>query len=180
MRDRVLWDAARAYLERAGDEDVIVEGGLWPDFVAASTTSSEAVASARVVFLVDTGDSAQRLLHIAHTVPGNWIARRGWPDEKIRRFADYNRYRSEQITLQAKTFGYPVVDIADHGQMSGAHDAALTHLTEDRPADCSRRLSEAMTACTAPPNTPVAGATISDRISPEGGSGTLAVGDHRG
>lgn len=127
VRDRVLWDAARAYLDRAGTEDVIVEGGLWPDFVAATSTGM--VGSARVVFLVDTGDSAQRLLHIAHTVPGNWIARRGWPDKKIRRFADYNRYRSEQITAQASAFGYPVIDIADHGRMCGAHDAALTHLT---------------------------------------------------
>lgn len=119
-RDRVLWDAARAYTV-AAQGPLLLEGGLWPDWVRELPSGHTAV------FLVDTADSAERLVHIARSDDQNWMARRGWSDEKIRRWAAYNALRSETIADSAHEHGYPVFDIRDG--MTAAQDQALRVLT---------------------------------------------------
>lgn len=121
-RDRVLWEAALEYMKAAQGEPIIVEGGLWPDWVP------ELAHEHTAIFIVDTGDSADRLVKIAETNPHSWMAQRRWPEEKIRRWASYNRYRSQTIADLAVAQGYPVFDVAD--AIGPAQDRALKHLIE--------------------------------------------------
>lgn len=122
-RDRVLWTAASAYIAAAaaGIGELVIEGGLWPDWVHG--LSGEYAA----VFLVDTGDSASRLVDVARAHPESWMARRNWSEDKIRRWADYNRLRSEMITDLANEHGYRVFDIRDGIDVAG--DCAFRELT---------------------------------------------------
>lgn len=121
-RDRVLWRAARAYVTARRGDPIIVEGGLWPDWV------SQMEQEHRAVFIVDTGDSADRLVAMTHADPHSWMAERQWTEDKIRKWASYNRVRSETIAELAGQHGYPVFDIAIG--MTLAQDRALRYLTD--------------------------------------------------
>lgn len=123
-RDRVLWEATRAYIEAARG-DLLVEGGMWPDWVRELPCEHEAV------FLVDTGDSAERLIGIARADDRNWMAQRGWSDDKIRRWAEYNRLRGETIARLAAEHGYPVFDVRDG--LTAAQERAAFALSAKRP-----------------------------------------------
>lgn len=105
-RDAVLWKAAKAYAEAASTNELVAEGGLWPDWVSTLDRCHTAI------FIVDTGDSAERLVDIARSDPSSWMAQRQWPESKIRKWATYNRLRSRRIAELADSFGYPVFDIA--------------------------------------------------------------------
>ena len=119
-RDAVLWTAARAYAGAAVHE-VVMEGGLWPDWVAELELPHAAI------FVVDTADDmADRLVEIARANPQSWMAQRGWSEEKIRKWAGYNRFRSEVIGDLAVRHDYPVFDIASG--IAAVQDRALTHL----------------------------------------------------
>lgn len=119
-RDAVLWKAAKAYATAATGA-LVMEGGLWPDWT--SNIQRPHVA----IFIVDTGDSADRLVDIARTNPQSWMAQRGWSDEKIRKWAVYNQFRSTIIAELAEHHGYPVFDIADG--IGTVQEMALKHLT---------------------------------------------------
>lgn len=121
-RDAVLWTAAREYAA-AAQGALVLEGGLWPDWVAGLEQSHVAV------FVVDTAtDMADRLIEISEGEPDSWMARRGWSHDKIRIWAGYNRLRSEHIAEAAERHGYPVFDIAVG--ISTVQDRALRYLTD--------------------------------------------------
>lgn len=121
-RDAVLWTAAQEYVAAAQDA-LVLEGGLWPDWVAGLEQWHVAV------FVVDTAaDMADRLIEIAEREPDSWMARRGWSHDKIRIWAGYNRFRSEHIAEAAERHGYPVFDIA--AGISSVQDRALRYLTD--------------------------------------------------
>ncbi|MDO2986885.1 hypothetical protein [Mycobacteroides abscessus] len=120
VRDEAMWRSARAYADKAAGP-LVMEGGLWPDFV--SRLEREHLA----IFIVDTGaDIADRLVQITHADPHSWMAQRGWPEDKIRKWAIYNRYRSEFIANLATRHGYPVFDIASG--IADIQDRALQYL----------------------------------------------------
>ncbi len=119
-RDRVLWQAAHAYVIAAQGEPIIIEGGLWPDWVR------ELELEHNTAFIVDTGQSADRLVEIARTQPQSWMAQRKWPEHKIRKWAGYNKFRSEFIAELAAQHDYPVFDIAD--AMGPTLEEAFDHL----------------------------------------------------
>ncbi|UHJ58767.1 hypothetical protein LT337_32200 (plasmid) [Mycolicibacterium fortuitum] len=118
-RDEVLWKAAGAY-STAAKSGLVLEGGLWPDWVANISRPHAAI------FIVDTGDSADRLVDITRADPHSWMAQRRWPEEKIRKWACYNMFRSTVIAELADRHGYPVFDIADG--IAAAQDKALAYL----------------------------------------------------
>lgn len=120
-RDRTLWTAAKAYITTAhrNNSALIMEGGLWPDWTAHLEIDHTAV------FLIDTSDNADRLVDIAKRHPNSWMARRKWPEAKIRRWAKYNQFRSEIIAEQAEKHSYPVFDIS-HGQTHAQNQALRT------------------------------------------------------
>lgn len=118
-RDEVLWRAAEAY-STAAKSELVLEGGLWPDWTA--TVRRPHVA----IFIVDTGDSADRLVEITRSDPQSWMAQRGWSEEKIRKWAGYNQFRSIFIAELADRHGYPVFDIANG--IAAVQEEALTYL----------------------------------------------------
>ncbi len=108
-RDRAIFDGLVPFLVAADDygDDVLVEGGLWPDHIAMLPIEH------RAVVLVDTGPGhgdhlirAARRSDSAH----NWQA--GWSDTKLRQWAGHNRYRSTVFARLAGRCGYRVVDVA--------------------------------------------------------------------
>jgi hypothetical protein len=120
-RDAALWTAAKAYTTATHDE-LLLEGGLWPDWVRTLERDHTAI------FIIDTADdTADRLVNITRTDPRNWMAQRRWPEEKVRKWASYNRFRSLAIADLAARHGYPVFDIATG--IDNAQDQALRYLT---------------------------------------------------
>lgn len=120
VRDEAMWRSARAYADKAAGP-LVIEGGLWPDFV--SRLEREHLA----IFVIDTGaDMADRLVDITRSDPDSWMARRGWSEDKIRKWATYNRFRSEFIANLATRHGYPVFDIASG--IAEVQDQALQYL----------------------------------------------------
>lgn len=120
-RDAVLWTAAKAYTTATHD-DLLLEGGLWPDWVHTLERDHTAI------FIIDTADDmADRLVDITRTDPHNWMAQRGWPENKVRKWAAYNLFRSLTIADMATRHGYPVFDIA--AGIDNAQAAAIRYLT---------------------------------------------------
>lgn len=78
IRDEVLWKAANAYANSARN-GLVMEGGLWPDWVANLHRPHVAI------FIVDTADDAgDRLVEMTRNDPQSWIAERRWSEAKIR------------------------------------------------------------------------------------------------
>lgn len=125
IRDEVLWKAANAYANSARN-GLVMEGGLWPDWVANLHRPHVAI------FIVDTADDAgDRLVEMTRNDPQSWIAERRWSEAKIRKWATYNRIRSEDIAERAARHRYPVFDIA--GGISNVQDEAVHYLTKHSP-----------------------------------------------
>lgn len=123
-RDAVLWQAAHAYADVARG-GLVIEGGLWPDWVAGLQRPHVGI------FVVDTSQGmAERLIEIVRTHPESWMAQRGYSELKIRKWATYNRFRSQQIAELADRHGYRVFDIAATSGISDTQDEALRYLTE--------------------------------------------------
>lgn len=119
-RDAVLWKAAHAYAGAAQGQ-LVIEGGLWPDWLQQLAVPHTAI------FIVDTSeDSAERLVQMTRRNPRSWIAQRGWPEDKIRVWATYNRFRSQVISELAIQHGYPVFDVA--GGIPDGQERALQYL----------------------------------------------------
>jgi hypothetical protein len=115
VRDRVIWDGLVPYLRTAAahGEDLLLEGQVWPDYVAELTLEHEAV------FLVDTGaGQAERLAQIARgpKTSNNWQA--AWPPDKLTRWAGYNEHRSREMARFATEHLYPAFDL--HSSENGA------------------------------------------------------------
>lgn len=126
-RDAVAWKGIKAYLAAAAEnnDDVLMEGCVWPDQV------SELEVAYRAVFLVDTSpDHAERLIATARDAGGhnNWQGKRS--DEWMRGWAEHNIARSQLYRDLAREHGQPVFDIADDG-IQQAQDAALAFLFPD-------------------------------------------------
>lgn len=123
VRDEVLWKAAQGYLNKSQGA-LVMEGGLWPDWVASLERPHTAL------FIVDTDIAmADRLIDITRTDPLSWMAKRGYSEDKIRKWADYNRFRSEDIAERAVSHGYPVFDIS--GGIDRTQREAIRYLTDN-------------------------------------------------
>lgn len=127
QRDATSWKGIKAYLVAAGknDDDVLMEGCVWPDYI------SELDDDYRAVFLVDTSPNhANRLIAAARgaNTHNNWHSEK--TDEWIRGWAEYNIARSKLYKKLAQAHGQPVFDVADGG-MQQAQDAALAYLFPD-------------------------------------------------
>jgi hypothetical protein len=114
-RDQVLWQAVRGLVEAAShsQSDLVIEGGLWPDYVAEIADDADDM---RAVFLVDTSsDHASRLVQLARSsaTQNNWM--REWSDDKLKKWAGYNVARSRLIVELAEQHNQPVFDIAGDG-----------------------------------------------------------------
>ena len=128
-RDRVFWEITRAFAEAAveNDDNAVIEGNFWPDFVAELPTNFEW----RIVFLVDTSPNhPDRIIEIARSqkpVRNNWM--RDWTDERLRHWGTYNIARSQEIKRLGAIHNQPVFDVADGG-LTAAQTQALSYLRQ--------------------------------------------------
>lgn len=126
-RDRVLWQFLASYFEAndfQSDDNVLVDGALWPDFMANLTHEHKAA------FLVDTSpDHAERIRKIRDdgATKNNWMSERGYTDEKITRWAEFNIARSHQVIKLCDIHHYAYFDIAEGG-IDQAQARALQYL----------------------------------------------------
>lgn len=104
-------------------DTTVLDGTVWPKHIAWLQVP------VRSVFMVDTGDQSERLLHIFHDehASNNWQREAGWSEDDVVRWAAYNRVRSQAYVDEALESGCEIVDIAELG-IERAVEAAVTKL----------------------------------------------------
>ena len=130
-RDNAMWQFFAGYLKEAShisDDDILLDGMLWPDFIAAFPMKHKAV------FLVDTSPGqAERLIKIRDDggSDNNWMGEHQYSDERIRKWVSFSIARSNLYIELCKKYNYPYFDIADGG-MQMAENCAFEHLLSKR------------------------------------------------
>lgn len=130
-RDNVTWQFFVGYLKEAtqiSNDDILLDGQLWPDFVSGLQKRHEAV------FLVDTSpDQAERLIAIRNSPDSehNWMRSGHYSDERIRRWVSFSIARSQLCVELCKKYNYPYFDIADGG-IQVAENRAFEYLISKR------------------------------------------------
>lgn len=130
-RDNAMWQFFTGYLKEASrisSDDILLDGMLWPDFIAAFPLKH------RAVFLVDTSpDQAERLIKIRDDdgSENNWMGEHQYSDDRIRRWVNFDIARSQLYIDLCKKYNYPYFDIADGG-MQVAENRAFEYLLSKR------------------------------------------------
>lgn len=121
-RDAAQWRFIKNYLSAAAkdsNDDVLYYGNLWPDYLA------ELELDYRAVFLVDTSpDRAVFLKSVRDNSSedsNNWMKERGYSDEKIDQWAEFDIAKSWQIIDLCHTNQISYFDIAVHGISKAQH-----------------------------------------------------------
>ena len=126
-RDEMMWQFYAAYIRAATcdtpQDDILLEGNIWPDFLESFTQPHKAV------FLVDTStDQVERLRTIREgNSDNNWML--GFTDERLVEWATFNVERSMRYVALCQEYGYPYFDIRELG-VQGAQGAAASYLLE--------------------------------------------------
>jgi len=125
-RDAAAWAFYRKYLEiaaeKAPDDDILMDGNLWPDLVQTLQLPH------RAVFLIDTSvEQFRRVIAIrdSDTNQNNWM--QGYSDEGLVRWAKMNAARSQRYVLYCEKYNYPYFDLAQH-DIAHAQQLAFEHL----------------------------------------------------
>ncbi len=138
-RDKIILDGVTSMIRAANKnhDDILLCGCIWPDWV--EELSNEQI-DVKAVFLVDNSEAhANRLIKIARSEEkaNNWHA--DWSDEKITKWAEYNRLRSQTIYDQAITKNNKIVNVLDvevlglgEAQIQ-AYDFLFKNLSHDLP-----------------------------------------------
>jgi 2-phosphoglycerate kinase len=120
-RDKVAWDFYETYIKTAQDDapndDILIEGNLWPDFVKTLSFEHKAV------FLIDTSpEQAGRLMRIRDANGDNdWMKR--FSDKELKTWAEFNAIRSQRYKKLCEQYGYSYFDIAKLGIEEAADEA---------------------------------------------------------
>lgn len=124
-RDEAMWQFYQSYIETAVDDapndDVLLEGNIWPDFLELFEQKHAAV------FLIDTSPlQYERLLNIRDgDSDNNWM--QSFSNEKMHEWAAFNARRSERYKELCQKHGYAFFDIATLG-IEEAERQAFSHL----------------------------------------------------
>ena len=131
-RDNAMWQFFAGYLHEAhrisGEDDILLDGMLWPDFIAAFPLRH------RAVFLVDTSpEQAERLIAIrdSNSSDNNWMSAHHYSDRKIQKWVDFNIARSQLCIELCKKYNYRYFDINDGG-MQVAETRAFEYIFSER------------------------------------------------
>jgi hypothetical protein len=127
-RDTASWRFYQAYLAAAiadaSTDDVLLEGDIWPD--SLDTFALEH----RAAFLIDTSaNQVERLIAIRDANGDNdWM--RGFSDQKVAEWAEFNIIRSKRYVALCEQYGYRYFDIAESGA-ADAEQRAFEYLTQN-------------------------------------------------
>src|SRR6266702_901695 len=113
-RDETMWQFYTAFcnasVESAPQDDILIEGSLWPDYLEGFSHPHKAI------FLVDTSDDQfERLLATRDDKDSGNNLTRDYNDEQLKRWAHFNALRSKRYVELCGRYGYPCFDIAGHG-----------------------------------------------------------------
>lgn len=116
-RDERMWQFYDGYidadLQASPHKDILIEGNIWPDFIAGLRHTHKAV------FLVDLApaeDQFERLQKIRDSDDdNNWMKARDFNDRALKKWAKFNRLRSERYVQLCREHGYPYFDISQRG-----------------------------------------------------------------
>jgi len=130
-RDERMWQFYNGYidagLQASPHKDILIEGNIWPDFIAGVHHVHKAV------FLVDLSEADQqfeRLKQIRDSDDdNNWMKDRAFTDRGLKRWAKFNRLRSERYVQLCRDYGYSYFDISRHG-IAYAQDHAYESLLQ--------------------------------------------------
>jgi hypothetical protein len=127
-RDETMWQFYQAYLETAHqdapDDDLLLEGNLWPDYMELFTLPH------RAVYLIDTsiGEQVERLAGIRDSLSdNNWM--QNFTDEKLREWVSFNVVRSKRYRELCDASGTRYFDIAELG-IDTAQQQAFEYLLQ--------------------------------------------------
>jgi uridine kinase len=130
-RDERMWQFYQSYidaaLEASPHEDILIEGNIWPDFVSSLRHYHKAA------FLVDLSpvdEQCERLRAIRDgDDDNNWMKDRAFSDRELKKWAKFNRLRSQRYVRLCRDFGYTYFDISRHG-IGYAQDRAYSYLLQ--------------------------------------------------
>lgn len=131
-RDEQMWQFYVGYIDSALEatphEDVLIEGNIWPDFIAGLRHSHQAA------FMVDTSPSDEqferlRAIRDDHDSDNNWMSERGFGDRQLKKWAKFNLLRSQRYVQLCQEFGYLYFDISRHG-IQYSQDRAYDYLLQ--------------------------------------------------
>lgn len=130
-RDRAYWDIFAAYIFNHQIQyggDLLMVGPFWPSHVV----TLPATVDVKHVTLVDTSQGrSERLIRIARSerpTSNNW--QRGWDDDKIRVWAEFDYERNIALKTEAVEAGCSYVDLADYA----GDDEMVFRQTQDAAA----------------------------------------------
>lgn len=130
-RDEQLWQFYSSYIDSAIEisphDDILIEGNIWPDFVSSLRHAHKAI------FLVDLSPADQqfeRLKKIRDSDDdNNWMKERAFSDRELKKWAKFNRLRSERYVQLCRDYGYSYFDISRRG-IEYAQDRAYESLQQ--------------------------------------------------
>lgn len=130
-RDERMWQFYDGYidadLQASPHKDILIEGNIWPDFIAGLRHTHKAV------FLVDLApaeDQFERLQKIRDSDDdNNWMKTREFSDHALKKWAKFNRLRSERYVQLCRSYGYLYFDISQRG-IGYAQDRAYVSLLQ--------------------------------------------------
>ena len=130
-RDERMWQFYNGYidadLQASPHKDILIEGNVWPDFIADLRHAH------RAAFLVDLASAEEqfeRLRKIRDSDDdNNWMKTRDFNDRALRKWAKFNRLRSERYVQLCRDHSYPYFDISQRG-IGYAQDRAYASLLQ--------------------------------------------------
>jgi uridine kinase len=116
-RDERMWQFYKGYIDSALEatphEDILIEGNIWPDFIAGLRHSHQAA------FMVDISPADEQFERLKDIRDGdednNWMSERGFTDRRLKKWAEFNLLRSQRYAQLCREFGYLYFDISHRG-----------------------------------------------------------------
>lgn len=130
-RDERMWQFYDGYIDAdvqaSPHKDILIEGNIWPDFIAGLRHTHKAV------FLVDLAPVIEQFERLKKIRDGdddnNWMEAREFSDHELKKWAKFNRLRSERYVQLCREHGYSYFDITQRG-IGYAQDRAYVSLLQ--------------------------------------------------
>jgi 2-phosphoglycerate kinase len=130
-RDERMWQFYSGYidadLQASPHKDILIEGNIWPDFIADERYDHKAV------FLIDLApaeEQFERLRKIRDSEDdNNWMKARDFNDRALKKWAKFNRLRSQRYAQLCRENSYSYFDISQRG-IGYAQDRAYAFLLQ--------------------------------------------------
>ncbi len=133
-RDFELWQWTKEYISSSLSHNLplIVEGGLWADYVNESINDFVSINNkVKIVtlFIVDSTDDnevRERLLNLKKSNPYKWLNK--YDKQQISLYVKCNKLRTDNIVQLANNYNYLVYDINDYESMDKMQEVIINDI----------------------------------------------------